>query len=78
MTTDEHKCQNILDTERKTGKKVTVTFNYRYSPFMTKIKELLVARQPYYSQAHHTIDTDDISPQGIVDKIVSIVSGEKV
>jgi len=45
MTTDETKCQNILDTERQTGKKVTVTFNYRYSPFMTKIKELLVSNR---------------------------------
>jgi predicted dehydrogenase len=45
MTTDEFKCQRILDTERKTGKKVTVTFNYRYSPYMTKIKELLASKQ---------------------------------
>ncbi len=44
MTTDEFKCQNILDTERKTGKKVTVTFNYRYGPYMTKIKELLAQK----------------------------------
>jgi predicted dehydrogenase len=43
MTTDEFKCQKILDAERKTGKKVTVTFNYRYSPYMTKIKELLAS-----------------------------------
>ncbi len=45
MTTDETKCQKILDTERKTGKKVVVTFNYRYSPYMTKIKELLVSER---------------------------------
>ncbi|UBM58154.1 Gfo/Idh/MocA family oxidoreductase [Marinilongibacter aquaticus] len=41
MTTDEEKCQAILDTERKTGKKVTVTFNYRYSPHRQKIYEIL-------------------------------------
>ncbi|WP_304235762.1 Gfo/Idh/MocA family protein [Jiulongibacter sediminis] len=41
MTTDEVKCQAILDAERKTGKKVTVTFNYRYSPHRQKIYEIL-------------------------------------
>jgi predicted dehydrogenase len=41
MTTDEVKCQNILDTERETGKNVVVTFNYRYSPHRHQLKELL-------------------------------------
>lgn len=41
MTTDEKKCQAIIDAEKKTGKKVTVTFNYRYSPHRQKIYELL-------------------------------------
>lgn len=41
MTIDEQKCQAILDAEQKTGKKVTVTFNYRYSPHRQKIYELL-------------------------------------
>ena len=41
MTTDEYKCQEILDAEKKTGKKVKVTFNYRYSPHRSKIYELL-------------------------------------
>ena len=41
MTTDEHKCQQILDAEKRTGKKVMVTFNYRYSPHRQKIYELL-------------------------------------
>lgn len=43
MTTDEHKCQAILDAERQSGKRVTVTFNYRYSPHRARIKELLMA-----------------------------------
>ncbi len=43
MTTDEGKCQAILDAEKRTGKKVTVTFNYRYSPHRQKIYELLRA-----------------------------------
>jgi predicted dehydrogenase len=41
MTTDETKCQFILDAEKRTGKKVYVTFNYRYSPHRQKIYELL-------------------------------------
>jgi predicted dehydrogenase len=41
MTTNEVKCQQIIDAEKKTGKKVTVTFNYRYSPHRAKIYELL-------------------------------------
>lgn len=41
MTVDAEKCQQIIDTGKRTGKKVTVTFNYRYSPRNTKIKEVL-------------------------------------
>lgn len=43
MTTDEKKCQRIIDAEKRTGKKVRVTFNYRYSPHRQKIYELLRA-----------------------------------
>jgi len=43
MTTDEVKCQAILDAEKRTGKKVTVTFNYRYSPHRAKLWEMLRA-----------------------------------
>jgi predicted dehydrogenase len=41
MTTDEDKCQEILDAERKYKRKVIVGFNYRWSPYNTKIKEML-------------------------------------
>lgn len=41
MTTDEDKCEKILETQKKTGKKVIVTFNYRYSPHRAKMYELL-------------------------------------
>lgn len=41
MTTDEKQCQAILDAEKRSGKKVRVTFNYRYSPHRQKIYELL-------------------------------------
>ncbi|MFD2718817.1 Gfo/Idh/MocA family protein [Hymenobacter monticola] len=43
MTTDEKKCQQIIDAEKRTGKKVKVTFNYRYSPHRQKLFELLRA-----------------------------------
>lgn len=42
MTIDAQKCQKIIDSEKATGKKCTVTFNYRYSPPRTKVKELLM------------------------------------
>lgn len=42
MTVDPEKCQQILDTVNKTGKKLTVTFNYRYAPRNSKVKELLM------------------------------------
>ena len=43
MTTDAKKCQQIIDTQKKTGKSCTVTFNYRYSPSRTQIKEILMS-----------------------------------
>lgn len=43
MTTDEKKCQRIIDTAEKTGKKVTVAFNYRYAPPRTQVKDLLMS-----------------------------------
>jgi predicted dehydrogenase len=43
MTTDEHKCQRIIDTQRETGRTCTVTFNYRYSPPRTQVKDLLMS-----------------------------------
>ncbi len=43
MCTDERMVQDIVDAERQTGKKLTVTFNYRYGPDATKIKEILMS-----------------------------------
>jgi predicted dehydrogenase len=42
MTTEAGKAQRILDTQRRTGRNVRVTFNYRYSPPRTQVKELLM------------------------------------
>ena len=41
MTTDDVKVEAILEAERKSGKQVLVTFNYRYSPHRQKLYELL-------------------------------------
>ena len=43
MTVDEKKCQQILDTIDETGKSLRVTFNYRYAPRASKVKELILA-----------------------------------
>lgn len=42
MTIDEVKCQDILDTIKETGKDLRVTFNYRYAPHNTKLRELIM------------------------------------
>jgi len=42
LTIDEVKCQQIIDAERRSNRKLIVGFNYRWSPYMTKIKELLM------------------------------------
>jgi predicted dehydrogenase len=43
MTTDAEKCRAILAAERATGRTVTVTFNYRFMPYVTRAKELIRA-----------------------------------
>ncbi len=43
MTIDDERCRAILAAERRTGKRVTVTFNYRFMPYVTRVKELLAA-----------------------------------
>ncbi len=42
MAVDAEKCQKIIDTQKKTGQKCTVTFNCRYAPARTQVKELLM------------------------------------
>lgn len=42
MTVDNVKCQEILDTAKRTGRKLRVTFNYRYAPHNSKIRELIM------------------------------------
>ena len=42
MTMDAEKCQAILDAIDRTGKSLRVTFNYRYAPHNTKLRELIM------------------------------------
>ena len=42
MTVDEVKAQAILEAIKRTGHKLRVSFNYRYAPHNTKIRELLM------------------------------------
>lgn len=44
MTTDDAKCRAVLAAEKRTGKKITVTFNYRFVPYVTKVRELLAKK----------------------------------
>ncbi len=41
LTIDETKAQAIIDAERRSKNKLIVGFNYRWSPYVTKVKELL-------------------------------------
>ena len=41
MTTDETKCRGIFETVRRTGRSCRVTFNYRYAPHRSQVKEIL-------------------------------------
>lgn len=42
LTIDAQKCQQIIDVQKQTGKRVTVTFNYRYAPHSSLVKDLLM------------------------------------
>lgn len=41
MTIDAEKCRAIFAAEQRTGRKVTVTFNRRFIPYVARLKELL-------------------------------------
>lgn len=42
MVIDEKQCQDVLDAEKRNGRKIAVTFNYRYAPKHRTIKKLLM------------------------------------
>jgi predicted dehydrogenase len=43
MVTDDAQCRRVLEAEKRTGRRLVVTFNYRYAPKHVKIKEILLA-----------------------------------
>jgi predicted dehydrogenase len=43
MTTTAETCQAIMDARRRTGRNCRVTFNYRYSPPRTQVKDVLMS-----------------------------------
>ncbi|HEX6195863.1 MAG TPA: Gfo/Idh/MocA family oxidoreductase [Jiangellaceae bacterium] len=45
MTIDAQRCRRILDAAERSGRRVTVAFNYRYNPLHEKVRELLAGGQ---------------------------------
>jgi predicted dehydrogenase len=45
MAIDETQVRTLLEAEKRTGRKIVVTFNYRYAPKHQKIKEVLLASE---------------------------------
>jgi len=43
ITTNAEACQKILDTTARTGRQCRVTFNYRYSPPRSQVKDILMS-----------------------------------
>src|SRR5688500_10760713 len=43
MVIDEKQCQAVLDAEKKSGRNIVVTFNYRYAPKHRTVKEVLMS-----------------------------------
>ena len=43
MTTDAEKARAIFDAVDRTGRKVMVTFNYRYMPAFTRLREIILS-----------------------------------
>ena len=42
MTTDDASCRRILETARRTGKTCQVTFNYRYAPPRSQVRQMIM------------------------------------
>jgi predicted dehydrogenase len=43
MTIDIGRLAKVMEAKKRTGKSVTVTFNYRYAPHRTQVKDLLMS-----------------------------------
>ena len=43
MTIDIGRLRHVLEAKKKTGKSITVSFNYRYAPHRTQVKDILMS-----------------------------------
>ena len=43
VTVDEFRMQEIINTVKRTGRQLRITYNYRYAPHNTKIRELILS-----------------------------------
>ena len=60
MTIDGQKARAILDAIERTGRTLRVTFNYRYAPLSTKVRELImqgVVGKPLHVNFQWVLDT---------------------
>ncbi len=60
MTIDASKARSIFETIERTGRSLRVTFNYRYTPLATKVRELLmqgVVGRPLHVNFQWVLDT---------------------
>ena len=60
MTTTEENCIAIREAEKRSGKRVTVTFNCRFMPYYAKIKELVasgIIGKPLALNYNYTLST---------------------
>ncbi len=60
MTIDAEKARAIFDAIERTGRRLRVTFNYRYAPIATKVRELLmqgVIGRPLHVNFQWVLDT---------------------
>jgi predicted dehydrogenase len=60
LTTDAEKARAIQDAMRETGRDLRVTFNVRYQPLTTKVRELIasgVIGKPHAVNYNYTLDT---------------------
>jgi predicted dehydrogenase len=60
MTIDATKARSIFETIERTGRSLRVTFNYRYAPVSTKVRELLmqgIIGRPLHVNFQWVLDT---------------------
>jgi predicted dehydrogenase len=60
LTIDAAKCREIFEVVRRTGRRVRTTFNYRWSPGVSKVKELILSGaigRPRHVQFEYFLNT---------------------